>query len=438
MAEEKKEREIELHSDEIEEILGNPPGWILRRGIFVIGIVLAVLFVGTFIFHYPDIIQAPVVITSENPPSLVVARSGGRIMSFIVKNNQQVTRGDYLAVLENPSDYSSISNLKKFFLKADSAGNTLPDLEPESETLTHLGDLQEPYLAFIKSLQDYKRYKSLALNENKIARLEKQIRYTEAYINTLSEQKQLQEGNLNIALSQFKRDTSLFAQKVLTPAEFENSQSLLISAKTAYKDSELKISGSQIEKSQLEQEVIELQLNEEKDSKQYFDEINNNYRTLKSQFDSWELAYVLKSTTSGKVSIGNYWSENQVVKAGDVIMSIVPDEKKEPFGKITLPMQGSGKVKNGLFVNIKMAGFPYMEYGMIRGKVKSISPVPDQGRYYVEIELPEGLTTNYGKVLPFNQEMDGTADIITEDMKLIERIFSPLRSLYTEKVGIKE
>jgi HlyD family secretion protein len=74
-----------------------------------------------------------------------------------------------------------------------------------------------------------------------------------------------------------------------------------------------------------------------------------------------------------------------------------------------------------------------MEFGMVKGKVKSISLVPitnQQGKFtMVEIEFPDNPTTNYGKVLDFSQEMSGAAEIITEDMRLIERFFNPIKAL---------
>jgi len=39
------------------------------------------------------------------------------------------------------------------------------------------------------------------------------------------------------------------------------------------------------------------------------------------------------------------------------------------------------------------------------------------------------LKTNYGKELPLTREMKGSAEIITEDMKLIERLLAPLRKI---------
>ncbi len=35
------------------------------------------------------------------------------------------------------------------------------------------------------------------------------------------------------------------------------------------------------------------------------------------------------------------------------------------------------------------------------------------------------MKTNYGKTLPITRQMVGSADIITEDLRLIERFFMP-------------
>ena len=148
-----------------------------------------------------------------------------------------------------------------------------------------------------------------------------------------------------------------------------------------------------------------------------------------------ELASVLKSRVDGIVSVGKYWSINQSIKSGDQVMTVVPSRKDKPLGKIILPMQGAGKVKVGQQVNIKLTNYPYIEYGMLHGAVSTISSVPDQGNYYVEVKLKNGLTTNYNKILPFSQEMTGTGEIITEDMRLLERLVRPVYSIVRERMA---
>ncbi len=108
------------------------------------------------------------------------------------------------------------------------------------------------------------------------------------------------------------------------------------------------------------------------------------------------------------------------------------------IGRVEIPSVGVGKVKIGQNVNIKLDNFPYMEFGLLRGKVKSISLIPfitDNGLMYsAEIEIPETLITNYGTELQFSQNMSGLSEIITDDVRLLERLLSPLRSIWKKNV----
>lgn len=76
-----------------------------------------------------------------------------------------------------------------------------------------------------------------------------------------------------------------------------------------------------------------------------------------------------------------------------------------------------------------------MEYGSIEGTVSSISLLSQTQKteknsietYLIVVDLPKGLTTNYGKTLNFLYEIGGTADIIVKERRLIERLFDNLK-----------
>lgn len=97
--------------------------------------------------------------------------------------------------------------------------------------------------------------------------------------------------------------------------------------------------------------------------------------------------------------------------------------------------QWSRKCKRNSKVVIKLENYPYMEYGYIEGYVSSISLVTQTQKtgektietYLINVELPNGLTTNYEETLDFKYELGGTADIIVKDRRLIERLFDNLR-----------
>ena len=77
-----------------------------------------------------------------------------------------------------------------------------------------------------------------------------------------------------------------------------------------------------------------------------------------------------------------------------------------------------------------MNNFSYQQYGMVIGRVKGISLSPnDNGSYILYFSLPNGLRTSYNKRLEFNQKLLGTAEIITEDLSVADRIFYKVRNI---------
>jgi HlyD family secretion protein len=102
-----EENNIELRSEEFQEILGSVPHWILRWGITLFAVIAVILLIGSAIIRYPDMIPARIVLTGS-PPAFVVAHASGKLKELYVKDNQKVKAGDYLAVVDNPAQTSDI------------------------------------------------------------------------------------------------------------------------------------------------------------------------------------------------------------------------------------------------------------------------------------------------------------------------------------------
>lgn len=125
------------------------------------------------------------------------------------------------------------------------------------------------------------------------------------------------------------------------------------------------------------------------------------------------------------------WAENQFVNAGDNVFDVIPTNESGYIGKVKAPAQNSGKIKLGQTVNIRLANYPDREFGIIKGKINAISLTPDSaGNLLINVSLPKGLHTSYKKQIIFQQEMTGTADIVTEDLRLIERLLYQFRDVF--------
>jgi len=257
------------------------------------------------------------------------------------------------------------------------------------------------------------------------------------YYNRQYKQRTILEKELGIVSKEFHRDSLLFTRGVISKADFQKSEKVYLQESYAFHGSRSTLSSTQIQINEVDQEIIDLDLDKEKQRKELQDIIQHANDNLVAQIDIWEQNYLLKSPIDGSVSFNRFWSANQNVKQGDKVFTVLPADSTRIIVRVDLGMKNSGKVKLGQRVNIKLNSYPYMEYGMLQGRIRSISEVPDGDNYSLGVELTNGLITSYGKKLKFAQEIEGIAEIITEDQRLLQRIFNPLKALLKEHVVTK-
>jgi hypothetical protein len=71
---------------------------------------------------------------------------------------------------------------------------------------------------------------------------------------------------------------------------------------------------------------------------------------------------------------------------------------------------------------------------MVKGYVSNISEVSDDDFYTVEVVLPRGLLSFYDIPIPFSQNMQGDAEIMTDKKRLLTRVLNPIRSAISRQV----
>ena len=291
---------IEIHNEEVREIMKEIPGWIIRWGLTVLFTLFAILIIGSYFFRYPQVVSVPVVITIQNPPAALEAKSSGKIEHLFVSNGDSVKTNQKIVIIETPAKYTDFINLEK--------------------------------------------------------QIDKQ---------------------------------------------HENYQ-----------------------------KMIEFQLQSDRELNQFQLGLDESYQLLKASLNQWKERYLIESPIDGKIIFTDYLSKNQTVKAGDKIATVVPVNGSEFIGKAFIPVSEFRKIEVGQKVQIKLSGFPYMEFGILTGQIRSLSLVPEEHGYVAEIELTKGTTSSYSEKLKFIQEMDGIAEIITEETRLIYRFINPLKSLF--------
>ncbi|MEA3462974.1 MAG: HlyD family efflux transporter periplasmic adaptor subunit, partial [Bacteroidota bacterium] len=377
MSKEGAARKIELQRNELEDMLGRVPGWITRNGMILFIFLIALLLFGSWMFKYPDEMKARIVVTSVNPPADLNARTSGKIVSLFVINNEQVSNGDVLAMIENPAVYEDVTQLKESLVFLDSVS-----IDEATEELTelinvNLGTIQSHYSIFLKSYRDYMEFNRIDYHQRKIGTLRNELARQRDFTRSLSERISIQEQAYELALRQFNRDASLFEEGVISTSNLEESRTEMLAERNKHQEIVGLMAENNISIARTENQIVELELKQQEEHSGMINALEESFNNLKASITSWEQTYLLVAPVDGSVTFTRFWSENQNVKLGEKVLTIIPDESGSMIGKISLPLEGAGKVHEGDQVNIQFDNFPHLEYGMVKGYVSNISEVSD-------------------------------------------------------------
>jgi multidrug efflux pump subunit AcrA (membrane-fusion protein) len=419
---------IELRSESVQDILTQPPHWMIRWGNTIIFLILILILIMSYVIKYPEFIPAPVVVTSQNPPEKLEARTNSKIEKIFIKNHQQVKKNEVLMVMQSTGNYEDILALKKII---DSINPNQLSSFPLAET-SHfkLGELQGDYNSFAKAFQDEALFTRLQPYAPENLAANQSLSEYRVRIATLKQQKTLEQAKYDLTRKSYQRSQELYSQGVIAAVELETEKIKYIQAQQNLEN--ITLSLSQIEEgiSNVNKTKSGTAINTEKDKINYSSQTLQLFEQLRKSLKQWEQNYLIISNTDGVASFQQFFGENQFIKAGDAILSILPKERDKLVGRMSVPATNSGKIVTGEKVLIKLDNYRYQEYGIVEGKVQNISLSPDKdGNYYVDVILPKGLKTSYNKNLTFDKELKGNAEIVTQDLRLIERFFYQMRKL---------
>ena len=420
--------DFQLRSEEVQEILTRVPHWLIRWGnIVVLSIVLLMLGV-SWMIKYPDMISTQISITTQVPPQKILAKTSGRIEAILVADKENVAKETPLAIIENTANYNDVFLLKSCVNNFIIDKNEFPF---DKTNALQLGDIESYFAVFQKEyiadelntkLQPYQ------VEGNAQSYEANQLRER---LSLLESQKSINQSELELQKNDLERYETLYKKGIIATQEVEKQRLQYLQHQKNYKN--LLSSVSQLKSSinDLNRNSKTTIINENKENTNLERNVIQAFYQLKKAIKDWELNYVLRSSIDGKVTFLQLWSVNQTVTSGDNVFAIIPSNETNYIGKLKAIAQNSGKIKVGQEVNIRLANYPDREFGIIKGKVKSISLTPDKdGNLLIDVSLPNGLKTSYKKDIAFQQEMSGNADIITEDLRLLERLLYQFKDVF--------
>ena len=421
-------REEEERFDiENQEILSKPPHWIIIWGNSMIAAAFIIILLISYFIKYPDIILAESFITTLPYPQKILAKSNGNLDSLLVKNNDYVRPHSILAVLENPADFNDVLTLKQIIHQYKLNPEPL-NFPVEKLSRLNVGSIQDYLVSFENALINYNiNYQLKPLETITTSSTEKLSELKDQLVLLISHQK-LIEKEVDLEKRNFLRNKKLHKKEIISDSEFEKLNISYLKASEDLKNINNSISRLRNEITNGELQKKENLNNIDIQKIKLLSEVNQNLYQLKKAIKSWEQNFLLSSDIEGKVVYHTLLNDNQNIQNGEIIFYVLPTNVKY-IAKLKVSSNNSGKIKIGQNVNIKLDNYPTEEYGYLKGQITYISSIPDkEGFYHINADIPQDLKTSYGKKITMNREIIGKAEIITKDLRLIQRFYYNLKN----------
>jgi len=416
-------------TDEIQEVISYQPHWIVRRGNTLFFLILLGILCVCWVIRYPDVVQSRARLLAVNPPKQVVAREQGKLAKLLVAENEYVKAGQHLAYLESTASYDQVMKLNGLIDKvADSSGQI--DLGFIADNgfplLSKLGELQPAYQVFQNQWAVTVQTFKTGFFDKRRKTIQQDLKYLEQQKEHLQRQRKAQEEDRALQEKEYHAYEKLARDKVIAPLELNQMKSKLLSKEQGLEQIDLQAVNNQLSNQSKYKELLDIQ----KQMADQQQEFRSALLQLKSEMEKWIQQYVQVAAESGIVLFASALSVNQLISSGQTLFYIRPQQSVY-YLELTVGQRGFGKIKEGQKVVVRIDGYPSEEFGSLTARINYISLIPSRTDSFVlKAALPNGLNTNYGKVLPFNNELSASADIITTDRRLLHRFMGRLREIW--------
>jgi HlyD family secretion protein len=358
------------------------------------------------------------------------AKMDGRLLHLLVREGDNLQTGELVAVLQSTANYLEVLSQKALAdsllqLVISGQSHALPalyNLKVAGRTPVQLGELQIDYQQFFAAIQTFTLYlgKGYFLRQRQM--LQNDLSNITKQQQVITEQLELTKQEVSLAGENFEVSETLSKQKVIAPVEYRNEAGKWLSKQLQIpqlKNIQLSNTAQQLEK--LKQ--IEALENEITQQKGIFIQALQNWR---SKIAAWEQQYFLYAPCNGKLVLTSFYNPGRNLQRGEVMGSVYPDNAGY-YMEANLPQYNFGKLKVKQNAIIRLDAYPAEEFGTITGLLEEIKLIPNDTGYLAKLLLPQGLTTHLGKPLRYQEGLQATVEIVTDNRRLIDRLISGVR-----------
>jgi multidrug efflux pump subunit AcrA (membrane-fusion protein) len=415
----------------------------------------------------------------------VTALGNGSILAVKVKEGDRVTK-DQILIQRDPNfqqtDVNRLAKSSKLIeddlqrLQAERSGGKTAGTILQDELLnSRLLDYKAKQAA---AAAEAKRQQSI-FNQAKVRLSRLQENLANAKVSFTNVQKNLEnvkslrsmlDNNLSIAQQREENLRTLVEPGALTRVDYLDAKERLNRANADIIRNSDEITKNQNNLTEAKDKIASL----EKDAAAQFQEINQAeqaYQTarnqnirLTSERQSEILTQINKrkeelTTVAGQLEQARQQKDGETIKApvagtiykikatkgpvqsGEELLSILP-EGEEMLLEVKVLNRDIGFINQGMKAKVKIATFPFQEFGVVEGEVLQISPnaIIDKELGLVfptRIKLSKHSLNVRGQEVEFNPGMAANAEIVTRQKSVLTFIIEPITRRFSEAFSVR-
>ena len=233
----------------------------------------------------------------------------------------------------------------------------------------------------------------------------------------------------------FARDSLLEEGQVLSAERLNNDQVALFAGILRKYTQQIESLRSETESKVNELEAISIRTDFNNTEKAILLQLSEATHIATTYLNDLREENILRSPISGRGQIPTF-RKHFVPEREQLLISVISESFQEQKYQIycRAPLNTEPYFLNGTQINIQLAEYPYLDFGVVKGTVNGKRKFYDgDDHFFIEIELVNGLQTSRGHVIKPKSGFNGKAEVLLFRKSLLDHMWKNFR-YQTEKV----
>ncbi|WP_404790449.1 HlyD family type I secretion periplasmic adaptor subunit [Altericista sp. CCNU0014] len=407
-----------------------PPLYIRLLGFSICALVGGTIVWATF-SKVDEVATAPAQVIPASQVQPMRSLASGLLREINVTEGKHVQKGEVLVQLDPTISESEVDRLEKL---SHQSRNTLARLQAERTGNTQAGSLLQNQLLAAR-LREFRDRRAAANAEAKrqmsaIETARVKLRQLQSeFLHTKTKAIAIRSLSVQGAVPRFdyldtqNKANSLQKEIIAQGQEIEQAKQ---SYQTALKNT-----------TRLESERQSEILTQIDKQQQELTDLNGKLTQAQAQYKH----STVRAGVTGTVYNIKISKTGSTVQPGDEVLSIVPDGETLIL-EAKVQNQNIGFVRSGMRVKVKLATFPYQEFGMVAGTVSKVSPnaVNEQNGglvFPVQVQLKQRSVRTHDREVFLSPGMAATAEIVTRQKTVMSFLLDPITASWDRAFSVR-